>query len=143
MTEMKSVGVLFQETRKSQRKTVEEIAKRTKIHTEFLSAIESDDFAALPQGPFVKGFIRTYALELGLDPDHILAVYRRDFGAQPQQKLVPDGVLYPLKRSLWRRFSPKMLGVCSVLFIAAAFFVFQIILTSPNSFFIFSFLSEG
>src|SRR3989344_2694296 len=127
MTEMKSVGRLFQDERKLQHKTLEEIAKRTKIHVEFLSSIESDDFSTLPQGPFIKGFIRTYALELGLDPEHVLAIYRRDFGVQPQQKLVPDGVLYPLKRSVWRWFSPKTLGACIVACIAGAFLIFQLI----------------
>ena len=51
--------------------SLEEIARRTKISVERLSAIETADVAQLPAFVYLKGFLRAYAVEVQLDPDDI------------------------------------------------------------------------
>ena len=48
-----------------------DIAERTKIRAATLRAIENDDFDRLPPAIFTRGFLKTYAREVGLDPEAI------------------------------------------------------------------------
>ena len=50
-----------------------DLERRTKIRTVHLSALEEERLDLLPPLPFVRGFIRTYAQEVGLDPDPLVA----------------------------------------------------------------------
>ena len=49
--------------------SIGDIAERTKIRAATLHAIENDDFERLPPPIFTRGFLKTYAREVGLDPD--------------------------------------------------------------------------
>ena len=55
--------------------TLDDIARTTKIPVALLDAIERDDDARLPQGFFTRGFVRTYAIEAGLDPQDLLHTF--------------------------------------------------------------------
>lgn len=52
----------------------------TKIRAKFLEALENSDFKALPGAVYTKGFLRNYALYLGLDPELVLAQWRTEVG---------------------------------------------------------------
>jgi cytoskeletal protein RodZ len=52
----------------------------TKIRARFLEALESSDFKALPGAVYTKGFLRNYALYLGLDPELVLARWKAETG---------------------------------------------------------------
>jgi len=50
----------------------------TKIRARYLAALERGDDRELPGAVYTKGFLRNYALYLGLDPDEVLAQWRRE-----------------------------------------------------------------
>jgi cytoskeletal protein RodZ len=52
--------------------TIEEIANRTKISSQYLRAIEDEDFSKLPGGVFNVSYIRQYAAAVGFDPSRLL-----------------------------------------------------------------------
>jgi len=52
----------------------------TKIRARYLGALERGDYRELPGAVYTKGFLRNYALYLGLDPDEILDQWRRERG---------------------------------------------------------------
>lgn len=52
----------------------------TKIRARYLGALERGDYRELPGPVYTKGFLRNYALYLGLDPDEILGQWRRERG---------------------------------------------------------------
>lgn len=52
----------------------------TKIRARYLAALERGDYRELPGAVYTKGFLRNYALYLGLDPDEILLQWRRERG---------------------------------------------------------------
>jgi cytoskeleton protein RodZ len=56
--------------------SLEEISAATKISIRFLQALENDDFASVPGGIFIRGFIRAYAGYLGLDQEQVMAEYQ-------------------------------------------------------------------
>lgn len=55
---------------------LEEISKKTKIGMAYLKAIEEDDYKAFPAEIFLKGFLKSYAKYLGLDPEEIARNYK-------------------------------------------------------------------
>lgn len=52
----------------------------TKIRARYLAALERGDYRELPGAVYTKGFLRNYALYLGLDPDDILGQWHRERG---------------------------------------------------------------
>jgi cytoskeleton protein RodZ len=73
-----SVGARLRQAREEHARSLESIATRTRIPPRILSAIERDDFDAVPSGIFLRGYLRAYALEVGLDPEAVV----RKFNAQ-------------------------------------------------------------
>src|SRR3954469_5402205 len=63
----------------------------TKIRARYLAALERGDDTDLPGAVYTKGFLRNYALYLGLDAEDILRQWRRERGAQlgPEPLVVP------------------------------------------------------
>ena len=52
-----------------------DISKVTKISMGVLETLETDNYQALPAPAFVKGFLRTYADYIGIDPEDVLLRY--------------------------------------------------------------------
>jgi cytoskeletal protein RodZ len=74
---MTAFGAEFRKAREARGLTFDKIAGETRISTRFLKAIEDEEFHILPGGIFNRGFIRSYAQHLGLDPEQAIADYER------------------------------------------------------------------
>jgi cytoskeletal protein RodZ len=74
---MANFGTTFKKARESKGISLDQIAKQTRISTRFLAAIENEEFQLLPGGIFNKGFVRSFAENVGLDPDQAVADYER------------------------------------------------------------------
>ncbi|WKZ30547.1 MAG: DUF4115 domain-containing protein [Candidatus Dojkabacteria bacterium] len=77
---MLTVGQILKRAREQAKVTIDEIAQTTKIRKEYLEKIERNEFTGFVSTTFVKGFIRSYANFLDLDPDNLVALYRRQVG---------------------------------------------------------------
>ncbi len=73
--EARITGAHLRNVRMAKGASLEEIASITKVKRSFLEALEMDDFAAFPAPVFMKGFLKSYAKALGLNPDEISAKY--------------------------------------------------------------------
>ena len=73
--DMTNFGSSFKKARDSKGISLDQIALETRISTRFLAAIENEEFHVLPGGIFNRGFIRTFAERIGLDPDQAVADY--------------------------------------------------------------------
>jgi len=69
---MTSFGASLRRERELRGVSLQQIAASTKIGVSMLQAIEDDRFDKLPQGLFVRGFVREYARFLALDEQKIL-----------------------------------------------------------------------
>jgi len=69
---MESFGAYLKSLREEKGLSLEEIADSTKIAVSNLDFLEKDRFDLLPPRVFVKGFIRSYVQELGLNPEETL-----------------------------------------------------------------------
>ncbi len=68
-----SVGTALREARTRLGLGVADVANRIKFAPRQIEALEADDFAHLPEITFVRGFVRSYARLLQLDPAPLLA----------------------------------------------------------------------
>jgi cytoskeleton protein RodZ len=72
---MGAFGNKFRQAREKKQLSYEDVSKVTKIGSRMLRAIEEENFDLLPGGVFNKGFIRSYAKHLGLDPEEAVNEY--------------------------------------------------------------------
>jgi transcriptional regulator with XRE-family HTH domain len=73
------VGATLQSAREGRGLSLDELANRTKINVRLLRALESNNLEALPNGIFMRGYLRAYAREVGLDPDALVESYVAQF----------------------------------------------------------------
>lgn len=72
---MESFGAYLRSLREQNGKTLEQLSNSTKIAATNLDFLENDRYDLLPPKVFVKGFIRSYVRELGLDPEEAIAKF--------------------------------------------------------------------
>lgn len=111
---MGQLGALLREARERQGITLEQVEKVTRIRRVFLEALEEERFADLPGEAYAKGFVRNYALFLGLNPEEALAAYRATAGVSPKVK-----TRRVLDRPLAQR-PPRNMGAAIFLFAMVA-----------------------
>ena len=56
------------------------ISKQLCIREEFLEALENGQYDAIPEPVYILGFARNYAMELGLNPDEVVAKIKQEMG---------------------------------------------------------------
>ncbi len=78
---MESVGEFFRQVRETKGLTVDEVASKTRIRTDFVKALEEGNFAKLPDQVFARGFVRSYARSLGLDEEDAIHRFVQSAGA--------------------------------------------------------------
>lgn len=78
---MESVGEFFKQVRETKGLTVDEVASKTRIRSDFVQALEDGNFAKLPDQVFAKGFVRSYARSLGLDEEDAIHRFAQSAGA--------------------------------------------------------------
>ena len=78
-------GVKMRRLREERGVSLRQIADVTRISVSVLEALERNDISRLPGGIFSRAFVRSYAIEVGLDPEQTV----RDFLSQfPHETLI-------------------------------------------------------
>ncbi|MFZ0612550.1 MAG: DUF2914 domain-containing protein [Desulfobacterales bacterium] len=72
---MQTVGTYLKRERESKNISLGEVAQLTKISQFYLDFLEKDDYEKLPQGPYIKGYISSYARLIGSSADEALKLY--------------------------------------------------------------------
>ena len=70
------IGEMLQAARERKGVDLFRAERDTKIRLKYLAALEDSDYAALPPLVYTKGFLRNYAIYLGLDPEEVLTRWR-------------------------------------------------------------------
>ena len=87
--------------------SIEEVSLRVRLAPRQIAAIEANDFGALPGMATVRGFIRSYAKLLGLDPEPLVAMLANE----PNPAFEPMVVRRPLPAPGFhsRKYAPPVL----------------------------------
>lgn len=114
------IGATLREARNRRKVDLSEVEAAIKIRVRYLQAIENEEWDALPGDAYTRGFIRTYAIYLGLDGDRLAEDYRRSAAPTGGERVpkrvepVPTGI-----RASGPRISSRMLIVAVCLLLIA------------------------
>lgn len=96
------IGDALKEAREAQGRTLEDVSRAVRARIEQLRALEEEHFDVFPGEVYAKGFLRSYAIELGLDPQPLLETYRNEVSSPneiPASTLVTGSVPQGPRRS--------------------------------------------
>ncbi len=77
-----SLGDRFRAAREARRLSLSDCSDQVRIRSVYLAAIEEDNWKAIGAAVYVRGFLRTYARFLGLDPEEVVVAFNDE--VQPQ-----------------------------------------------------------
>jgi cytoskeletal protein RodZ len=80
---MDDFGGKLRQARERRGISLRQIAASTKISAAALEALERNDISKLPGGIFSRAFVRSYASEVGLDPDETVKEFLDRFNQEP------------------------------------------------------------
>ena len=79
---MDDFGGKLRQARERRGISLRQIAASTKISAAALEALERNDISKLPGGIFSRAFVRSYAVEVGLDPDDTVREFLERFNQE-------------------------------------------------------------
>jgi cytoskeletal protein RodZ len=98
---MTSVGQYLQKRRVEKGMSVEEVSRSTRVPIASVERIEADRFGELPGEVFVRGFLRSYARAVDVQPDDVLARYT---ASRRVAWVTPLPIVSPVRPARGRRF---------------------------------------
>jgi len=113
-----TLGETLRQARLDKSVSLVEAARDTRIRRSYLEALEGEDGAALPPAVYTRGFVRTYAEYLGLNPQAMVDLY---------QPVVRRESAPPLRPALPHLPIPRQIPVRPVLYVVGAI-VFLVLL---------------
>ena len=108
MTPLSTIGEALRAAREAQGKSLDDAAVATRIKSSYLEALEQERFGELGGSVYAKGFLRSYAGYLGIDPAPLLEAYRAQERPEPPLFEHAPKAIGGLKTG---RRSPNWLGV--------------------------------
>jgi len=108
---MASIGDALREARKQKHWSLSQAEGATRIRQRYLSALEKEHFAEFASESQIRGFLRAYALDLGLDPEEILELY----DSEPRKVSRRPTILRPRSLSPWSAANLLILVVILVI----------------------------
>lgn len=84
-----SIGKTLKDLREERNLTVTEIAGSLHLDPRIIELLERDAFEELPAGIFVRGYIRNYAKQLGVDPERLIGIYD-ETGCEEEPEIIPE-----------------------------------------------------
>ena len=78
------LGDWLRDARQRKGMTFTEIERITRINRHYLEALETEHFDVLPAPVYARGFLRSYARTLGLDPEEAIAMMPADLPRPPR-----------------------------------------------------------
>lgn len=87
---MKSPGMMLREAREEKGLGLSDVATMTRIPRQMLEHLENDRFEEYVAEVFLRGHLRNYSRELGLDGEQVIQVYERFSGRKRQSLTIPE-----------------------------------------------------
>jgi cytoskeleton protein RodZ len=90
------IGDTLRAARRQQGRTLADAAAETRVRESYLAALEEEEFSAVGGDVYVKGFLRSYARYLGVDPDPLLERFRTEYARSEDQTTIVYQPLPPV-----------------------------------------------
>lgn len=116
------IGAVLRDTRTEQGRSIADAAAATSMRSIQIEAMEDDRFEVFGGDVYAKGFLRSYATWLGLDPDPLVDRYRRyvehDTAGADAHKLATSGSIASTESSELPMWLVRAVAVVGVLGLA-------------------------
>lgn len=96
-----ATGSELRAARQARGLSIDALAAITRIQPRVLDGLERNDLSVIPPRPYARGFVATYAREVGLDPDRTVQAYFAQFESDTPRPPV-EAAVAPRSDS-WRR----------------------------------------
>ena len=90
---METVGDYLKKEREAKNISLRKVSHLTKISEFYLDCLENDDYEKLPQGPYIKGYISSYATLIGGNAEEALQICRSSNGCGQIRYKIKRGFL--------------------------------------------------
>ncbi len=123
---MPALGERFRAAREARGLSLSDVAEQIRIRSVYLSAIEDENWAAIGAPVYVRGFLRTYARFLNLEPEEMVAAFNALAPAPPSaapSHAAPSVVDYLGSERSGRNLSP-LIWIASLIAVVLVAFVF-------------------
>lgn len=115
---MKQVGDILREARLKRGLTIKDSSKFTRIHEQYLKALESGDYSMFSDKVHIRGFIQNYAKFLGLNFEEILAVWRREYKDTASEEIEKKSSSKPFSNFI---ITPRVVVTVSIAIVTIIF----------------------
>ncbi len=78
---MPALGDRFRSAREARGLSLSDVSEQIRIRSIYLAAIEEENWSAVGAPVYIRGFLRTYARFLGLDPEDVVAAFNGEVPA--------------------------------------------------------------
>ena len=95
---MPVLGEEFRAAREARGLSLSDVAEHIHIRATYLEAVENEEWSTIGAPVYIRGFIRTYARFLGIDPEHAVEAFNQAVPSAPPTKQLgspPAGVAEP------------------------------------------------
>ncbi|MFZ1018290.1 MAG: helix-turn-helix domain-containing protein, partial [Candidatus Cybelea sp.] len=96
-----NLGERFRAAREARGLLLSDAGEQVRIRSVYLAAIEEENWKAIGAPVYVRGFLRTYARFLGLDPEEAVAAFNRT-QPEPPASSAPAGREAERESAPWR-----------------------------------------
>jgi cytoskeleton protein RodZ len=112
------IGEQLRHAREERGLSIDALSKSIRVQPRILSAIEQNDCATIPPRPYGRGFVRTFAVEVGLDPESTVREFFSQFaGVNRSPVSLHPRILdkpYQPDRGRWLRPVGVILGYAAI-----------------------------
>ncbi|MGI5902495.1 MAG: helix-turn-helix domain-containing protein [Desulfitobacteriia bacterium] len=108
---MAGEGQILRNAREEKGWSYQDVEKALKIRVRYLQALENEEYNILPGTAYTKGFLRTYARHLNLDPEEIISLFNAS--SEEEKENIDHLPLKPISNSaMW--FKPAIILVMAL-----------------------------
>lgn len=133
---MTDFGGKLRQAREGRGISLRQIAASTKISVAALEALERNDISKLPGGIFSRSFVKSYASEVGLDPDQTVREFLERFGEEPPPdrtpvvQIPPEEIAFEAQK---QRAARIFVIAVAVMLLVAAVLVYVLLRNRPRT----------
>jgi cytoskeletal protein RodZ len=121
------LGERFRAAREERGLTLSEVGEQLRIRSVYLAAIEEENWKAIGAPVYIRGFLRTYARFLGLDPEEAVGEFNSASGVAPSSAPAPE-----IRISSGQRSMAPLLWIAGIIAIVLIGFVIYVYVSPPR-----------
>ena len=117
---MSALGEEFRSAREARGLSLSDVAERLHIRSVYLAAIEDEDWHVIGAPVYVRGFMRTYARFLGLDPETAVQRFSQSVPPGTPAASTPRPAATTVEKRSGDRTSPSLAAILAIVVAVAA-----------------------